>query len=77
MDEKVYQCPRCRSGPRPRGQWATRYGIMTCGVCLNLGYVIIPEEVDGVADLTRCEKCGGQRMHTRLAGYKCTNPRCC
>jgi hypothetical protein len=46
--EPLYQCPRCKSGPRPKGEWATRYGIMTCGVCLSRGgYVIMPEEVGG------------------------------
>ncbi len=43
--ETLYQCPRCNSGPRPREEWSTRYGIMTCGICLPHGYVIMPEVV--------------------------------
>lgn len=73
-DEKLYQCPQCKSGPRPRDQWASRYGIMTCGVCLNKGFVILPEEVPGEADYRTCPKCGGHMAHYRLKGYRC--PRC-
>lgn len=72
--ENVYQCPRCKSGPRPRDQWATRYGIMTCGICLNQGFVILPEEVPGTAKFNQCDKCGSAMVHYRLKGYRC--PRC-
>lgn len=71
MAETTYKCPRCHSGPRPRDQWASRYGIMTCGVCLNLGYVILPEETQESADFNQCAKCGGPMAHFRLKGYRC------
>jgi hypothetical protein len=74
LDEPVYQCPLCKSGPRQKGQWATRSGIMTCGICLNQGFVIMPERVEGVTEFNRCQKCGGQMAHYRLKGYRC--PRC-
>lgn len=71
LAEKMYQCPQCGSGPRPREQWSTRYGIMTCGICLNLGYVILPEETSEQPEFNRCQKCGGQMAHYRLKGYRC------
>lgn len=36
-------CPRCYHEAK-RSEWATRYGILTCGSCLNKGgYVILPQ----------------------------------
>lgn len=52
MNEVLYQCPRCKSGPRPKGEWASRYGVMTCGVCLQSGYVILPEIAPHVPELS-------------------------
>jgi hypothetical protein len=69
--EPQYRCPRCRSGPRPKDQWSTRYGIMTCGTCLNLGYIIMPERTDDQPDVRRCEKCGAAMAHYQLHGYRC------
>ena len=71
LHDPVYQCPRCKSGPRPRDQWASRYGIMTCGICLNQGFVIMPEKVPGITEFNRCSKCGGTMAHYRLKGYRC------
>lgn len=55
-DEPVYRCPNCKSGPRPKGEWATRYGIMTCGTCLHQGIVIMPEQVAGDPEAEAAER---------------------
>jgi hypothetical protein len=39
----LYRCPRCKGTPRPKSEWATRYGIITCGTCLQQGCVILPD----------------------------------
>lgn len=53
--ETLYRCPRCYSGPRPRDEWASRYGVMTCGSCLSQGWVIMPVERDGKGFCPACQ----------------------
>ena len=41
---EMWQCPRCKA-KHPKDEWASRYGIATCGRCLHEGFVILPETI--------------------------------